>query len=34
VVFNYLREARVLKTGGILRCQMNGLPPHAKQYDT
>jgi SAM-dependent methyltransferase len=35
VVFNYLREARrVLKTGGILRCQLNGLPPHAKQYDT
>jgi SAM-dependent methyltransferase len=35
VVFNYLREARrVLKTGGILRCQVNGLPPHAKQYDT
>jgi SAM-dependent methyltransferase len=35
VVFNYLREARrVLKPGGLLRCQMNGLPPHAKQYDT
>jgi SAM-dependent methyltransferase len=35
VVFNYLREARrVLKTGGLLRCQMNGLPPHAKRYDT
>ena len=35
VVFNYLREAhRVLKTGGILRCQVNGLPPHARQYDT
>jgi SAM-dependent methyltransferase len=35
VVFNYLREARrVLKTGGILRCQVNGLPPTAKQYDT
>jgi SAM-dependent methyltransferase len=35
VVFNYLREARrVLKPGGILRCQMNGLPPQAKQYDT
>jgi SAM-dependent methyltransferase len=35
VVFNYLREAwRVLKTGGILRCQINGLPPGAKQYDT
>lgn len=35
VVFNYLREARrVLKPGGILRCQINGLPPHARQYDT
>jgi SAM-dependent methyltransferase len=35
VIFNYLREARrVLKTGGVLRCQLNGLPPHAKQYDT
>ena len=35
VVFQYLREARrVLKTGGILRCQINGLPPSAKQYDT
>jgi SAM-dependent methyltransferase len=35
VVFSYLREARrVLKPGGILRCQMNGLPPRAKQYDT
>jgi ubiquinone/menaquinone biosynthesis C-methylase UbiE len=35
VVFQYLREAwRVLKPGGILRCQLNGLPPHAKQYDT
>jgi SAM-dependent methyltransferase len=35
VVFSYLREARrVLKTGGILRCQMNGLPPYARQYDT
>ncbi|HMC59997.1 MAG TPA: methyltransferase domain-containing protein, partial [Candidatus Solibacter sp.] len=35
VVFSYLREARrVLKTGGLLRCQMNGLPPYAKQYDT
>jgi SAM-dependent methyltransferase len=35
VVFEYLREARrVLKTGGILRCQINGLPPDAKQYDT
>ena len=35
VVFRYLREARrVLKTGGILRCQINGLPAHAKHYDT
>jgi SAM-dependent methyltransferase len=35
VVFHYLREAwRVLKPGGILRCQLNGLPPHAQQYDT
>jgi len=35
VVFNYLREARrVLKPGGVLRCQVNGLPPHARQYDT
>jgi len=35
VVFNYLREARrVLKTGGVLRCQLNGLPPYARQYDT
>src|SRR5260370_2121871 len=35
VVFNYLREARrVLNTGAILRCQRNGLPPHAKHYHT
>jgi SAM-dependent methyltransferase len=35
VVFEYLREARrVLKDGGVLRCQLNGLPPHAKRYDT
>jgi len=35
VVYNYLRESRrVLKTGGILRCQINGLPVHARQYDT
>jgi len=28
VVFNYLREARrVLKPAGVLRCQLNGLPP-------
>jgi hypothetical protein len=24
----------VLKNGGVLRCQINGLPPHARQYDT
>lgn len=35
VVFDYLREAwRVLKPGGVLRCQLNGLPPHAARYDT
>src|SRR5262245_28375252 len=35
VVFHYLREAwRVLKPDGILRCQINGLSRHAKQYDT
>src|SRR5579883_3378433 len=35
VVFQYLREAwRVLKPGGVLRCQLNGLPATAKQYDT
>jgi len=35
VVFGYLREARrVLKPEGILRCQINGLPPAARQYDT
>jgi SAM-dependent methyltransferase len=35
VVFQYLRETRrVLKNRGILRCQINGLPPTAKQYDT
>jgi SAM-dependent methyltransferase len=35
VVLQYLREARrVLKIGGVLRCQINGLPPHAGQYDT
>jgi SAM-dependent methyltransferase len=35
VVFDYLREARrVLRIGGILRCQLNGLPPHTQQYDT
>jgi len=35
IVFDYLREARrVLKPGGVMRCQINGLPPHARQYDT
>lgn len=35
VVFNYLREARrVLKTGGLLRVQINGLPESAAHYDT
>jgi SAM-dependent methyltransferase len=35
VVFQYLREGRrVLKTGGILRCQVNGLPPQERRYDT
>lgn len=35
IVFSYLREARrVLKPGGVMRCQINGLPPHARQYDT
>jgi SAM-dependent methyltransferase len=35
VVFNYLRDAcRVLKPGGILRCQINGLPEQAPHYDT
>lgn len=35
VVFQYLREAwRVLKEGGILRCQINGLPETAARYDT
>lgn len=35
VVMGYLEESwRVLKPGGILRCQMNGLPQTAKQYDT
>jgi SAM-dependent methyltransferase len=35
VVFRYLAEAhRVLKPGGALRCQLNGLPPHARKYDT
>src|SRR5579883_871092 len=35
VVFQYLREAWwVLRPGGVLRCQLNGLPATAKQYDT
>lgn len=35
VVMQYLREAhRVLKPGGILRCQLNGLDETAKTYDT
>ncbi len=35
LVFAYLREAfRVLKPGGVLRCQLNGLPPHERRYDT
>ncbi len=35
VVFSYLAEARrVLTPGGILRCQLNGLPKTAAQYTT
>jgi len=35
VVLQYLREARrVLKPGGIVRCQINGLPETAARYDT
>lgn len=35
VVFGYLDESvRVLKPGGLIRCQVNGLPPTAKTYDT
>ena len=35
VVFNYLREARrVLKVGGLMRVQINGLPESATHYDT
>lgn len=35
VVFSYLTEARrVLKKGGLLRCQINGLPKTDKKYDT
>lgn len=35
VVLTYLREAwRVLKPGGFLRAQINGLPPDSRLYDT
>jgi SAM-dependent methyltransferase len=35
VVFGYLEESRrVLKDGGILRCQINGLPETAARYTT
>jgi ubiquinone/menaquinone biosynthesis C-methylase UbiE len=35
VVMNYLREAaRVLKPGGLIRVQINGLPETAQRYDT
>ena len=35
VIWNYLREARrVLKPGGVLRCQINGLPRGEGAYDT
>jgi SAM-dependent methyltransferase len=35
VVFQYLAETRrVLRVGGILRCQVNGLPETAAHYDT
>jgi SAM-dependent methyltransferase len=35
VVMQYLQEARrVLKPGGLLRCQINGLDKTAKTYDT
>lgn len=35
VVFAYLSEARrVLKPGGVVRCQINGLPKTARQYTT
>ncbi len=35
VVMRYLWEAvRVLRPGGILRCQINGLPKTAKEYTT
>ncbi len=35
IVFQYLREARrVLKLGGLVRCQINGLPESVARYDT
>ena len=35
IVLGYLRETRrVLKPGGLLRCQINGLPASAAAYDT
>ncbi len=35
VVFRYLQEARrVLRPGGLLRCQINGLPKTGAGYDT
>jgi SAM-dependent methyltransferase len=35
VVWRYLDEARrVLKPGGVLRCQINGLPETARRFDT
>jgi ubiquinone/menaquinone biosynthesis C-methylase UbiE len=35
VVLSYLRESRrVLKPGGFMRCQLNGLPPSPGIYDT
>jgi SAM-dependent methyltransferase len=35
VVLSYLAETRrVLKPGGFARCQINGLPPSAKEYTT
>jgi len=35
VVMGYLKETwRVLKPGGIMRCQINGLPENAARYDT
>jgi SAM-dependent methyltransferase len=35
IVLGYLREThRVLKPGGLVRCQINGLPASAAEYDT